>query len=607
MSNKKGKTIAGAFRLLGRYQPSYYVWMIPLILVSSLIPLAGVWMPKLIIEFLTEERAYGETLRVIGCYCMILAAAYVAKNLLTYKADMAIAGFRTALQLKIGRTAMNAELKEIENAVYQEEILMAANVSGLSDMMGILRNLFSAAVTILGLGAVLVRLNLVFFLLAGAVLGVKIALSVIRFRRDAGRRLEEAANSKVGGYLDHLQYYAAGAAKELRVNSGQSWMAGKISDFRDRMVELQLQSFRQYRLFEAFLSIASALQNMVILLVLAGYYMEGRLSIADFSLYFSAVTLLSATLSRVTDQMLELGQRLLACSDFDKVADMGNDIGEKSEEAAGKGNPEEPGAGKLRIETIRFENVSFSYPGTKEKVLNDVSFELRRGDRAMLAGRNGSGKTTVIKLLCRFYRPDEGKIYVNHREIGGIPDEEYYALIAAVFQDFSLFSFQIQENVSMRQEGATDGARLRDCLERAGLDSAVGQLKDGERTCLTRLFSETGTEFSGGEKQRLGIARALYKDAQILVLDEPAANLDPRMEEELYRKFYSMTEGKISLTVSHRLSQGAVSDKILVLDQGTICETGTHRELMERDGVYAAMFRKQREAYAMEGEIPEGD
>lgn len=591
MKNKRRSTIAGAFGLIGRYQPAYYGWAVPLIFVSSVIPLAGVWMPRLLLALLTEEQEYRDILTVIGVYGGILMTAYLLKNILTWRTELSIAGCKAALQLEIGKTAMNAELKEIENASYKEEILMAANVSELSDIMTSIRALLSAAVTILGLGAILIRVNLFFFLLVGLTLGIKVALSVIRFRCNARRRVEMAENDKVGGYLDYLQYYAPGAAKEVRVNHAQSWMNGKISAFRDKMVELQLRSFSQYRLFEAFQSLAFAVQNILILLVLADYYRKGNLSIADFSLYFSAVTLLSATLLKVTDQMFDFGQKLLSCGDFECILQTG--VPRKADNKVSDSGKEE------KIEKIRFENVSFSYPGTKTKVLENVSFELCMGDRAMLAGRNGSGKTTVIKLLCRFYEPDTGKIYVNDTDIATVPPERYYALIAAVFQDFSVFSFPIQENVAMKPEEQLDSPKLRSCLEKARLGQAVDSLPEKERTHLTRLFSDTGVELSGGEKQRLGIARALYKDAQILVLDEPAANLDPGMEEELYRNFYDMTEGKISLTVSHRLSQSSVSNKIFVLDQGIICETGTHRELMEKDGIYADMFRKQREAYVM--------
>jgi ABC-type multidrug transport system fused ATPase/permease subunit len=147
------------------------------------------------------------------------------------------------------------------------------------------------------------------------------------------------------------------------------------------------------------------------------------------------------------------------------------------------------------------------------------------------------------------------------------------------------------------EQGEEDSVRLWDCLGKVGLEELAGGLKEREYTHISRLFSEDGVELSGGEGQRLGIARAVYKDAQILVLDEPAANLDVKMEEELYRNFYGYTQGKISLTVSHRLSQATVCNKIFVLNQGFICEEGNHGTLMEKDGIYAAMFRKQREAY----------
>lgn len=592
MKGKRRNRIYGAFRLLGKYQPMYYAYGIPLIFISPVIPLVGVWMPKRIIEHLTGECEYRAILAVIGLYIFILAGANVVKNLLTYKAELCIDRFRACLQLEIGKYAMHARIRDIENAAYKEEIIMAGNVAELSDMMSILQNLFSAAVTILGLSYIIVRMNWLFFLLAGFTLGIKIVLSVIRFRYAAGMRLEEAENFKVGDYLDYLQYYCEGAGKEVRVNNAQDWLFDKISVFRDRMVSIQMRVFAQHNLFEVLQMVAVAIQNVCILLVLAGFYLAGELSVADFSLYFSAITLLSSTLSGVTDQVLSFSQKLLSCSDYHKVADMG-----RKQEETDQGTKNSVGSDFGKLDRIRFEEVSFSYPGTEVKVLEKVSFELRRGDRAMLVGQNGSGKTTIIKLLCKFYEPDCGKIYINDTDIRAIPDRQYYSLIATVFQDFSLFSFPISENVSLKPE--TDPVRLRDCLEKAELDTLVGSLKEKENTYISRLFSEDGVELSGGEKQRLGIARAVFKDAQLLVLDEPAASLDVKMEEELYRNFYHMTDGKISLTVSHRLSQASVCNKIFVLDHGVICEEGTHDELMQKEGIYSAMFLKQREAYVM--------
>lgn len=598
--NEKISKISGAFRLLGKYQPMYYTYMTALILVSSAIPLAGVWLPKVIIEFLTQGKEYGQILTVVGLYVLVLSLANVIKNFLEYRAELSVVRFKTRIQLEIGKAAMNAQIKEIENASYKEEIILAGNVAGLSDIMSILQNLFSAAVTILGLSFIIVRVNLLFFLLVGFTLGLKIILSVLRFRYNATLRKEEAENNKVGNYIDYLQYYNEGAAKEVRVNNAQDWLFGKIKDFRDRMVSIQLRGFNQYNFFEALQIIAVAVQNIFILLVLSSYYIKGKISIADFSLYFSSVTLLSSTLSGMADHIFDFSQKLLYCGDFNKIIQMEKDAKERNLEVYSEETKEKFFAVEQKaaiVKSIVFENVSFSYPGSNEKVLQNVSFQLHCGERAMLVGVNGSGKTTIIKLLCKFYQPDSGKIYIDGRDIDAIPKKQYYSLIATVFQDFSLFFFPICENVSVRSSGGEDLAKFWNCLEKVKMDAVVRNLKEKEDTHISKLFSENGVEFSGGEKQRLGIARAVYKDAPILVLDEPAASLDVKMEENLYQNFYDMTEGKISLTVSHRLSQALVCNKIFVLDHGIICEEGTHRELMEKDGVYANMFRKQREAY----------
>ena len=293
----------------------------------------------------------------------------------------------------------------------------------------------------------------------------------------------------------------------------------------------------------------------------------------------------------MTDQFISFSQKLINCSDYNKVVKITDNINTVNQYSMENSN------NLKNLSKIKFENVSFSYPGTGIKVLENVSFELYRGDRAMLVGENGSGKTTIIKLLCKFYKPDSGKIWIDDIDIETIPNDKYYSLIATVFQDFSLFSFKINENISMVAEEKLNNIKFQECLKKAELDALIENLKEKENTYITKLFSEYGVDFSGGEKQRLGLARAIYKDAPILVLDEPTANLDVKMEDEFYQKFYDMSTNKISLTVSHRLSQAKTCNKIYVLDKGIICENGTHSELMEKNGVYSKMFKKQQEAY----------
>lgn len=593
MQNKRSSVIGGVFKLFAKYQPMYYAYFIPLIAISSIIPLISVWLPKVIIEYLISDKKYENILFVIGIYVVVLILTNVIKNILTLKTNIHVSRFKFQLQLEVGRAAMDAAIKDIENAKYQEEIIMAGRISNITDIMNTVRNLISEFITILGLAYIIVKMDIIFFVLIGFTLTVKIIFSIFRFKLGAKLREEEACNGKKGNYIDQIQYFSDGAAKELRVNNAQNWLFKKITDFRECMLEIQFKSFKQYRIFEIIQLIVIAMQNVLILVSLANCYMTETISIADFSLYFSSVTLLSITLSNITDQIINFSQKLLNCSDYNKIVNIDYNTN-KLEETYKNSNTI-----AKKISTIKFENISFTYPGTDTKVLENVSFELKCGDRAMLVGKNGSGKTTIIKLLCKFYRPDTGRILFDDVDISTIPPKEYYSLIATMFQDFATFYFSINENISMGTDENTVNSKVQNSLEKVGLDSVVANLKDKGNSYISTLFSQNGVRLSGGEMQRLGLARAIYKDASILILDEPTANLDVKIEDELYKKFYDIANDKISLTISHRLSQAITCNKIYVLDSGKICENGTHDELMAKNGIYAKMFKKQREAYVV--------
>lgn len=244
---------------------------------------------------------------------------------------------------------------------------------------------------------------------------------------------------------------------------------------------------------------------------------------------------------------------------------------------------------------IRFENVSFRYPFSRRDALKNVNITVRSGETLLVVGENGAGKSTFIKLLCGLYKPTAGKIYLNETDISYLDQTQYRELISAVFQDFSLFAMSIAENVCAMKE--KNEAKLRQALAHVNLTDAVNMTLKKEDTSLYRIFDEDGVEFSGGEMQRLAIARAVYKDAPILILDEPASALDPRAEYEIYNSFRKMAQGKTAVYISHRLSGTRFSDKIAVFDGGEITEYGTHESLMEEKGLYAELYSLQAGLY----------
>ena len=245
---------------------------------------------------------------------------------------------------------------------------------------------------------------------------------------------------------------------------------------------------------------------------------------------------------------------------------------------------------------VEFRDVSFKYPGSDQYSLRHVSVKFKIGKRMAIVGQNGSGKTTFIKLLCRLYDPTEGQILLNGIDIRKYRYDDYMNVFAIVFQDFQLFAFTLGENVAAGQH--YDRARAERCLRDAGFGERLDQLPKGLDTWLYRFFDEQGVEVSGGEAQKIAIARALYKDAPFIILDEPTAALDPIAEAEVYSKFDTIAGDKTSIYISHRLSSCRFCDEIAVFDRGQIVQQGTHEELLnDTNGKYHALWHAQAQYY----------
>lgn len=244
---------------------------------------------------------------------------------------------------------------------------------------------------------------------------------------------------------------------------------------------------------------------------------------------------------------------------------------------------------------FEFRHVYFKYPGTESYVLRDVDLKWRVGEKMALVGRNGSGKSTLVKLLCRLYDPTEGEITLNGIDIRKYSLQEYMDLFSVVFQDSGLFSFPVGENIAADID--YDRKLAEECVRRAGFSERLDEMPEGLDTCVYKDFDEKGVEISGGEAQKLCLARAIYKGSPFIVLDEPTAALDPISEYDIYTKFNTIVGTRTAVYISHRLSSCRFCDDITVLDNGCIAERGSHETLLENNGVYAEMWAAQAEYY----------
>ena len=329
---------------------------------------------------------------------------------------------------------------------------------------------------------------------------------------------------------------------------------------------------------------SSCICGCVIYLLSGKMAMQGAIGTGSILLMYAAATMVIEALSRIAQIITDLRNNNEHLIKFFQYMDMPEEGGEAEDNCG------------LTLEELEVRDVSFRYPESDAYVLKNVNLKLRAGEKLAIVGENGSGKTTLIKLICGSYQPSEGKILLNGKDIADIPFGQYIMCIATVFQDFSLFPFSLGENVAASRE--YDVTRVEEALAKVGLGEKLSQLKYRAKQPVFRDFDENGTDLSGGEQQKVAIARAVYKDAGLMVLDEPTAALDPYAEYEIYKNFSDITESKALISISHRLSSCRMCVRILVLGEGSVLQEGTHEELVrDLDGKYYELWHAQAQYY----------
>ncbi|MFI3325869.1 MAG: ABC transporter ATP-binding protein [Clostridia bacterium] len=330
------------------------------------------------------------------------------------------------------------------------------------------------------------------------------------------------------------------------------------------------------------------LKNFIAYFYLITLILNNQLTVSEFLLYFSAVTAFNSILTNTLDKFSQMHKLSLEISVVREFLEFPEPF--KFEE----GKSIEPIQNKDY--TIELKNVSFKYDETADFTLKNINLTLKSGEKLAVVGLNGAGKTTLIKLICGFYDPTQGEVLLNGTNIKEFDRRDYYKHFSAVFQDFSILDVTLTENISQTGK-AINYNKIAECLEKAGLTEKVNSLPNKYETHLGRSVYEDGVEFSGGETQRLMLARALYKNAPIIILDEPTAALDPLAESDMYQKYNSMTKGKSSIYISHRLASTRFCDRIILLDGAKIAEVGTHDDLIAQNGIYKNLFDVQKKYY----------
>ena len=375
-------------------------------------------------------------------------------------------------------------------------------------------------------------------------------------------------------------------AKDIRIFGLQNWLNELLDQIHNLYLDFSLRCERVEVLADITEVILTVARNGIAYIYLINMALNEGLSVSEFLLYFTAVTTFTTWVMGILQEMSALHKESLDISRLREFLD----YPEPFKFENGKDIP------AAESYELKLENVSFRYPGAETDTIHGLNLTVRPGEKLAIVGLNGAGKTTLVKLLCGLINPTEGAVLLNGKDIRDFNRKSYYDLFSAVFQEFSVLDVTVAEQIAQTTVNI-DYDKIADCVEKAGLTSTIEKLPKGLETHVGREVHLDGVLFSGGQTQRLMLARALYKNGPILLLDEPTAALDPIAENDIYMKYSEMTSGKTSLFISHRLASTRFCDRIIFVANGGIKEEGTHESLLTLGGEYANLFEVQSRYY----------
>lgn len=582
--------IAFTFKNIYRIDKVLLVAMAATVFVMVVLPIISIYMPKFIIQFFEESRPIKDMIVLVVVFGLLSLVIGQIKSF----ADGYFPRMKSLYRsMKLGSemclATMNVDYKYLSSELGQLECTKAKHAmsntqTGVEDI--VLRiaecsgNLIGAVIYI----AILSTLSP--WITAGL-----IACGVISFFTGNLVNKYKLKHKDTVSAIERKLYYTSSAsqnikhAKDIRMYGMYDWIVSLGNKYIKENVKwekrLTLRSFFSEVVdgFIAFLRDGFAYIYLIYLVI------NGVIPVSEFILYISAIAGFSMWVSCFARNAILLNGDSMEVSDFRVFLD-------KADENLSASLPHIDFDSPLSIE---FKDVSFSYG---EKIIfKDFNLKIHKGKKVALVGINGSGKTTMVKLILNLIAPSKGQILINDIDSKQIDLKQYFSQFSVAFQDALVLAYGIDLNISMKNRAETDQSKVDDAIKTVGLTEKINSLKKGKYTSAEKQLDKEGTELSGGERQKLILARALYKDAPILILDEPSSALDPIAEANLYEKYHDIAKDKTSIYISHRLASTKFCDEILLLDNGEILERGTHAQLMKVNGKYAHMFNVQSHYY----------
>ena len=609
MNDKKYSLSNNVFfllRMIRKYLPMSFVFVIIDIPLAVFLDYVGVRIPNLIIGMI---QGYSVSVGIIAAFGI---ASVVAAVILQYGNRMVSAQapqLCAKLDLKLFEKYMTCSYEKLEDvdftAHYKEaDGYLADDNHFLSEAAMHIIEIGSGALGIILYFSILIRLPK--WVLAVLITGTIVELLISRNAENERKKRQETIG-RLTRKADYMNKTAADvrSAKDIRIFGMIPWLEEKFTAVLDRFHIENTQVEKQRIRIAGIRAGISGVLEILTGILLAVFVLQEKLSLAEYILYVGAIrsfSMWSFQFGTLMQNFYRMNGDLNRIRSFiDGEETIQSNTQTQVNKQSNRSIVNTTGMQFDHVSKIEFSHVFYRYPKSDRWIVKDLSFVIEDGEKIALVGMNGAGKTTMIKLLCGLLIPTKGTIRINGVSSTDISREDYYRLFSTVFQDIHLFPASIQKNIVCSDE-QIDMIRFDDAVKKSGMDQVAQKFRDGLNTLLVAEVDEDAVNLSGGQVQKLMLARAIYKNAPILLLDEPTAALDPIAEKNIYLQYNEMAEGKVSVFISHRLASTVFCDRIFFMKNGIIAEEGTHKELIQKKGDYYEAFSVQSKYYQEEEE-----
>lgn len=573
-----------------QYKGYFFIRVAKLIVISLQPFISIIFLPKIVEELMGE----GNTQKLLGYAAALVLLQFAAaildgtfSNLISRYAQ----SFENYYKQVLGKRIMELDFQLTENKQALDQLELAKNgmnwySGGLNGLLEPLFDMVSMIITLVGVVLIIVSQAPVVFLITVVILVIN---AWINAQNNKIIQKGYAELSKINRVFSYLGWGLADFryGKDIRLYDSRQMMVEKWAAYTEDMDQRWEDMADKQLPYQLLGVLAGVARDVGVYFYLGVLAVMGRITIAICTQMVAAASTFSNSLGGIITCYQTMVMRANYASEFVKFLDYPSAM-PKGEKPVTEGK-----------HVFEFRNVSFSYPGSEVQVLKGMNLTIQEGEHLSVVGLNGAGKTTMVKLLCRLYDPTEGQILMDGVDIREYDYEDYLKVFAPVFQDFKLLAFSVRENLLLKEKADdSEMSEVEETLKRVGMQEKVHSFPAGMETTLFKQFDKDGIEPSGGEQQKLAIARALYRNAPVVILDEPTAALDPVAEYEIYRQFEELVKGKTAIYISHRLSSCQFCDKIAVFSEGMVKEYGTHAQLVKKEnGIYAEMFGAQAQYY----------